>query len=57
MAADPAKDIKIEAGDKPGTQKVTFKSTKKITKKAAVAAIGDKADRFVVKNVKEAKKS
>ena len=42
------------AGDKAGTQKVTFKSANPaITKKMAIKAIGDKKDEFVVKNVKK----
>ncbi len=49
-----ADDIKIAAGDKPGTQKVTFKSSNsEITKEMAIKAIGDKKDQFVVKNVKK----
>ncbi len=48
------KDIKIEAGKKPNTQVVTFKSTSaKIDKKAAVAAIGAKKDQFVVVDVQK----
>jgi hypothetical protein len=43
-------DVKIEAGDKPSTQKVTVTSDKTgITKDEAVKSLGDKAKKFVVK--------
>jgi hypothetical protein len=48
-----AKDIKITAGDKPGTQKVVLKSTKELTKDQLVKAMGAKSKRFVVTTVKK----
>ena len=51
--ADLAKDIKITAGDKPGTQKVVLKSTKELTKDQLVKAMGAKSKRFVVTTVKK----
>jgi hypothetical protein len=55
VAADVETDIKIEAGDKPGTQKVTFKSTSdKISKQDAIKKLGSKASRYVVKDLKKA---
>ena len=55
VAADVDKDIKIEAGDKPGTQKVTFKSTSdKISKEDAIEKLGSKSSRYVVKDLKKA---
>lgn len=54
IAKDATKDIKIEAGEEAGTQKVTFKAANdKITKDLAVKAIGDKKDTFVVKKVQK----
>lgn len=42
--------MKIEAGEKPGTQKVlVMSSSEKLTKKQAVTSLGDKAKRYVVK--------
>jgi hypothetical protein len=52
VCKDEAKDIKITAGEKPGTQKVVVKSTKKLTKEEAVKAMGDQKERFVVVKVK-----
>lgn len=55
IAADVETDIKIEAGDKPGTQKVTFKSTStEITKEKAIEKLGSKSSRYVVKELKKA---
>ena len=55
VAAEVDKDIKIEAGDKPGTQKVTFKSTSdKISKEDAIEKLGSKSSRYVVKDLKKA---
>lgn len=48
-------DIAITAGDTPGTQKVVVKSTKELTKKQLVKAMGAQATKFVVTDVKEAK--
>lgn len=46
--------MKIAAGDKPGTQKVTVMSTSTaLTKEAAVKSLGDKAKRYVVKTFKK----
>ena len=45
--------MKIEKGDKAGTQKVTFKGKPGITKDQAVKSLGSKASRFVVKELKE----
>ena len=42
--------MKIAAGDKAGTQKVTVMSTSAgLTKEAAIKSLGDKAKRYVVK--------
>jgi hypothetical protein len=42
--------ITIEAGEKEGTQKVTFKSTSgDIKKDDAVKSLGDEAKKYVVK--------
>lgn len=55
VAADVDKDIVIENGDKPNTQKVTFKSTNAdITKDAAIKTLGSKSSRYVVKKLKKA---
>ena len=41
--------ITIEAGDKAGTQKVTFQSTSdKLKKEDAVKSLGEEAKRYVV---------
>ena len=42
--------IKIENGEKPGTQKVTVVTdgSSEVTKEDAIASLGDKASRFVV---------
>ncbi len=53
VCEDVNTDIKIAKGEKKGTQVVTIKTTKALTKEAAIAAIGAKKDRFVVKSVKE----
>ena len=45
----------ITKGDKPNTQKVVFKSTSaKVTKEAAIKALGKKKDRYVVEALKPA---
>ena len=50
MTLPGAKDVKIEAGKKPATQKVTLVADKGgITKDEAVKSLGTKASRFVVK--------
>jgi hypothetical protein len=50
MSLPGVKDVKIEAGDKAGTQKVTVTGEKTgITKEDAVKSLGSKAKRFVVK--------
>jgi hypothetical protein len=50
MSLPGVKDVKIEAGAKAGTQKVTVTGAKTgITKDAAVKSLGTKAKRFVVK--------
>lgn len=55
VAADVEKDIKIEKGSKPNTQKVTFKSTNAdITKEKAIKSLGSKSSRYVVKELKKA---
>jgi hypothetical protein len=54
LAENPEKDILITAGEKPGTQKVTFKATKEITKEKAIEAMGDKKDTYVVQSLKKA---
>ena len=54
VAKDVKKDIVIKKGDKPGTQKVMFKSTAgDLTKKKAIASLGTKASRYVVKDFKK----
>jgi len=53
IASDLKKDIKISAGDKPGTQKVVLKSTKELTKEQLTTAMGSKKERFVVQDVKK----
>ena len=49
MKLPGAKEVKIAAGEKAGTQKVTVVSdTEGITKEDAVKALGKKSTRFVV---------
>lgn len=49
MSLPGVKEVKIEAGDKPKTQKVTVVGEKEgITKEEAVKSLGNKAKRFVV---------
>lgn len=49
MSLPGVKEVKIEAGDTPKTQKVTVVGEKSgITKEEAVKSLGKKAERFVV---------
>ena len=49
MKLPGATEVKIEAGDKPGTQKVTLVSKEPgVTKEAAVKSLGKQATRYVV---------
>lgn len=45
-----SKEVRIEAGDAEGTQKVTVVTdgSAEVTKEQAIASLGDKASRFVV---------
>jgi hypothetical protein len=50
MKLPGAKEVKFEAGKKPGTQKVILVAAKEgITKEEAVKSLGKKANRYVVK--------
>ncbi len=49
MKLPGVKEVKIEAGDTPSTQKVTVVGEKEgITKEEAVKSLGTKATKFVV---------